>query len=828
MIHTFPDTLPHAESASQNRELQHRYRNFRSLLKKNGQALQLMADLEADLNFMDYTHTRIRRPVQRIVSETLLMAQELNLLDGNRHKALYPSIRKIDERLRSILDESEHRADRELSVSLEDGAEDTELIGGKAAGLAALRKIAGESVPDGFVLTTAAYRLFMDENDLNERIRGLIHDLPHIHDPDQFRSRLEAARQLYLSATLPDPIREEMARRIPRIPAGEKDGWAVRSSSVQEDDRYSFAGQFDSRIGVHGEDLETAYLQVLASRFSDRAMRYRLDHGFKEIDTPMAVLFMPLVRPRFAGVLYTSAHGAGDSRAMMVNAVPGLADAMVRGESAADTYLLSKSEAPEILKQEIASDPTSNKPLYSEHVPEDSLKALGRMAFSLADAFGYEMDIEWALDREGNLRLLQGRRLHLGESEETDAHKGHASSPIIEQGLTVFPGRAEGPVEYVSENGEVAVRKKGAIVVAAQATPKLASILPHIAGLLVEGGNPASHLATLAREFSVPCMFNTGKLVWKLGPGTIVSMDATRRRVYRGSHWPGLRDRVLARIRSRGLKKASGPLHDAVLVLNLTDPHRSDFKPKNCRSVHDVIRYIHEMSVRSMFAFGDRHNRPWKRGAIPLETPIPIRIKLIDLDGSVVTNTKKLSPLKVFSHPFQALWRGIASANAGWQRRSNPALDALPGDFVEQVMGGAQGPRRPKDTNYFIVAGDYVNFNARFAYHYAMIDAVAGPWKEKNYATFRFQGGGASAPNRERRARFLEAVLRLSGFGVERFGDLVTAWLRYYEQKETETALETLGSLMACARELDTVLTSDDAVKVYTDHFMEGRFNAFR
>jgi pyruvate,water dikinase len=154
-------------------------------------------------------------------------------------------------------------------------------------------------------------------------------------------------------------------------------------------------------------------------------------------------------------------------------------------------------------------------------------------------------------------------------------------------------------------------------------------------------------------------------------------------------------------------------------------------------------------------------------------------------------------------------------------------MQGMPSDFKEAVLGGNKGPRRPSDKNYAIVAGDYMNLNARFAYHYAMIDAMVGPGADHNHVHFRFRGGGGREENRQRRARFLERVLRESGFGVDRSGDLVTAWLRRYPRADSEKALECLGRLIVCARQLDAVLQTDDAVKRYVAYFLDEQFGMF-
>jgi pyruvate,water dikinase len=108
-----------------------------------------------------------------------------------------------------------------------------------------------------------------------------------------------------------------------------------------------------------------------------------------------------------------------------------------------------------------------------------------------------------------------------------------------------------------------------------------------------------------------------------------------------------------------------------------------------------------------------------------------------------------------------------------------------------------------------------------------MIDAMVGSGTEHNHVHFRFRGGGAADENRHRRALFLERVLRESGFGVDRTGDLVTAWFRRYPRMDSEKVLELLGRLMVCARNLDVVLKTDDAVRLYDRYFLDEQFDMF-
>jgi pyruvate,water dikinase len=807
-----------------------RYETLRSLLDKNGSALQILSDLEADLNHIRHYDRRIKRPIQRLITESLLMAQELNLMTGNHYSDLYRVIFQLRDKTDHLFSAKQPDAEQPFVLKLDSPAGlDPALVGGKAAGVWRLGNHFKGLVPPGFVITTAAYNRIIEDNDLHNRIRILLNNLDVTEDQAQFQSRTQTIRRMIREAAVNEEIKnaiKEQAEFIDQTFPGSL--WAVRSSAVAEDGSISFAGQFDSELQIQTENLASAYLHVLASRFSDRAVKYRIHHHFLEVDTPMAVLFMPMVDAAAAGVVYTSDNKDPDADTMVISAVSGLANRMVKGEVQADTFLVSKGASPKITRMIPAE--TGKSPDY---ITNEKILEIAKIADSAVDAFGHELDIEWAVDKKGKVQFLQARQLHVIASDEAAMPLFKPSQkietpPMIEGGVTIFPGRAEGPLKFLEPTDNLSNVPDGAIVLVEHPRPELASILPKIAALLVMEGNPVGHLATLVREFSVPCIFKIGQHAKILLGKNILSVNATKRTIYAGIRWPGMRERVLARIAAGNRhQKKSGPLYDLILGLNLLDPDASSFKAKSCKSVHDTLRFMHEMSVRSMFGFGDKQSRLWNKKSRELTTGLPVKFQIIDLDQSVPENMKKVAPENVGSIPFQALWQGVSDKRLFWPDRWEREMRGMPSDFKESVLGGDKGPRRAKDNNYAIVAKDYMNLNARFAYHYAMVDAMVGPGTEHNHVHFRFRGGGASDENRNRRALFLERVLRESGFGVDRNGDLVTAWYRRYPQKDSENALGFLGRLIVCARQLDAMLKTDTAVKLYAEYFLKEQFDMF-
>lgn len=802
-----------------------RYETLRSLLDKNGRALQLLSDLEGDLRHFLPGDYRIRRSLRHLCDTVLLMAQELNLLAADRHTELYDVIFGIAAKIEDHFESPPERPGLPLAVRLsEEGAGDPTVVGGKAAGVARLMRLFPESVRSGFVITTAAYRRFLEEEGLVERIRVLLSDIEVLVGREQFRERTRAIRDLVRAAPVPDEVQRAIAKH-----AGELEseaggaGWAVRSSATSEDDRYSFAGQFDSLLMVRTQDLADAYRSVVASRFTDRAVVYRLHCGFSEVETPMAVLFMPMVDAAAAGVIYTRDPSDPSSDSMMVRAAPGLGDAVVRGAVEADVFCLSRESRPRVL----AAKPASGR---SPYLSEDALAGIGAMALKAAEGFGHEMDMEWAIDRSGRLWLLQGRRLAaLARDSADDEGRPGKGVPLIEGGVTIFPGRSEGSVFWLTAGVDPSTVPKGCVLVVEHPTPELASALPRIAALIAAGGNPVGHLATLLREFGVPSIFRMAPWTHRLEPGMMVSVNATNRRVYEGSRWPEVQERMQRRIASWEPRPRSGPLHELVASFHLIDPYSPAFKPANCRSLHDTVRLIHELSVRSVFGFADEQARLRlrRKKVRRLHTRLPLRLRLIDLDDCIHSPSAQVLPEEIASYPFQALWKGISDVRLPWPERWDAEFPSLPGQFREAILAGPRALRGRRDSNYALVAADYLNLNARFAYHYAMVDAIVGPGDQANHVHFRLRGGGAADANRERRARFLETVLRRAQFGVDRRGDLVAAWLRKYPQRDCEQALELLGRLMVCARQLDVLMRRDEDVQTFATLFLNGEYRAF-
>jgi pyruvate,water dikinase len=834
-----------AGDASAADPIRRRGRILRRFLAANSELMELMADLETDLNYLEPGESQIRQPILRLLEGSLLLAENLNLLTRDRYAVLYDAHSAIERSVREHLRASPPSAAQTLMIPLEKASTaKTRETGGKAARLGELRVVMPDTIPPGFVISTSAYRLFLERNGLYEPIRALIKDLSFITERDLFRQRTAAIRSLLETSPVPREVADAIADGIMQFPMPWPALWAVRSSGVGEDGRLSFAGQFDSLLNVPRDELQDAYRKVIASRYTDRAVLYRLAGGFTEVDTPMAVLFLPMLDARSAGILYTRDPADELADHMLINSVHGLADQLVRGQAPADIFTVGRSQPGEVIDQHLAGRPgappapaepaaasqVSGKEVHeAASLQEDDLRRLAETGLKIERHFGRPQDIEWVVTKDGELKVVQSRQLRVEPRPVHGGQTAEVRSPLLEGGTTIFPGRTVGKAHVARSTEQVEETLEGAILVVEIATPEIGTVVPFLSGLISERGNPGGHAATLVREFGVPALYGVREATGRLQSGQVLSVDATHRKVFEGALWPDVEERVKTRVRRAEKGESVTPLHDWLLTLNLTDPLSGSFRANNCRSVHDIIRFSHEKAVAAVFDVGDEAVR---RGArvVKLDSEVPLRLTVMDLGGSFPASDaapQSLTPEQIDSRPFHALWRGVSDARVSWAGRAQISLSGFASVMAKSMTDPFGAIRRLGEPNYLIVSPQYLNLNARLAYHFAMVDATVSDVSENNHVNFRFRGGGAGAERRDLRARFLAEVLLNSEFGVDRRGDLVTAWLRNRPRDESEAGLTLLGRLMACARQLDMLMENEAALRHFVERFLEGHYQDF-
>ena len=300
------------------------------------------------------------------------------------------------------------------------GAPVTE-IGGKAAGLTALVS-RGYPVPDGFVVVTDAYRRAIEANGLQAKITRILAREPSaaaLHDASA------ALRALFDELTLPADIATSITGAYEHLVAGHPGAVAVRSSATAEDlAEASFAGQQETYLWVSGaQSVLRHVVQCWASLFTPQAIAYRAQLGMGAADLAMGVVVQRMVPARSAGVLMTLDPVNGDRSRTYIEAAYGLGEGVVRGDVAVDRFWVNKSSAEVdtcIARKDFAHrfDPGTQSvrllsvdPLDAQRpaLSDEEARALADLALRIEADFARPMDIEWAVDEDRQIFLLQAR-----------------------------------------------------------------------------------------------------------------------------------------------------------------------------------------------------------------------------------------------------------------------------------------------------------------------------------------------------------------------------------------------------------------------------------
>jgi pyruvate,water dikinase len=239
-----------------------------------------------------------------------------------------------------------------LVVDLKKAAlRDINSVGGKAASLGEMLQALDARevrIPEGFVITAAAYRQVLQENNLNETLEKFIHQIEHEASSD-LSTIAQKIRTFILQSNIPENLAQEIRTFYQKLCTQYNQpnlAVAVRSSATAEDlPNASFAGQQESYLNVVGEEaLLQAYIKTIASLFTDRAIAYRLQHAIPSSSVAIAVCVQKMVRSdkACAGVMFTLDPESGFPSIVMINAAYGLGELIVQGAITPDEFVVYK------------------------------------------------------------------------------------------------------------------------------------------------------------------------------------------------------------------------------------------------------------------------------------------------------------------------------------------------------------------------------------------------------------------------------------------------------------------------------------------------------
>ena len=817
-----------------------RYHNFKLLLNANNKALEIMADLEGTLRFSrPIGMSFIKANCTAVSVNVFKMVKNMDELAPGKYEELHARFRDIEGTITQLLSQRRPVVGEELVLSLGDvHADMADQVGSKMGNLGEIRNRIGLPVPAGFVVTARGYQRFLEANELQAEIYRLVQsssadELAELYD---LSAKIQ---QLIIRAPVPDDLQKAITDAYRKIEEELRPGVrvSVRSSALGEDSAgTSFAGQYRSELNVSAEFLLDIYKEIVASKYGLTALTYRRNRGIRDEDIAMCVGCMAMLDAVAGGVTYSRNPVDVRDDAVVINSVWGLPKSVVDGSVDPDLFVVSRTSPPTILTKTIATKErmfvcypeegvcrleTTADQGQAPSLSDEQAIGLAQMATRLEDYYGSPQDIEWAITADGTIYVLQARPLQQLERDtslrEWDERAGDREPALLEGGVTASPGVASGEI-YIARKSMDALRfPAGGVLVATQALPGWAALLHRAAAVVTEHGSITGHLANVAREFGVPGLFGLAGAISSLKPGDVVTVDADGRRIYAGRI-----ESLLEQAKAPREPRRESPVHTIlkevsqhIIPLNLLDPDGQDFRPKRCRTLHDITRFIHEKSVHEMFSFGKEHHFS-ERSSKQLVCEVPMQWWIINLDDGFREDVdgKYVELSNIVCVPMLALWDGIVAIP--WQ--GPPAVDTkgLMSVLLEATTNPSLDPAlRSKyaNRNYFMISRNFCSLTSRFGFHFSTVETLVGERDMENYLSFQFKGGAADFQRRLRRAHFVGDILSDYDFRVEVREDAVFARLEGRDQGFMKERLRVLGYLSMHTRQLDMIMSNDAAAR---------------
>ena len=464
---------------------------------------------------------------------------------------------------------------------------DVVTAGGKGANLGEMAA-AGLPVPEGFVVTVAAFREFLAGSGIETRVRDLVERLD-VEDTAALQSTAAAIRELVLGAPLPDVVRRAVAAAYADMAAraGEQAPFvAVRSSATVEDStEFSFAGMFESFLNVHGdEQLLSRIRQCWASAFGARVLYYRAKQQVPG-EALIAVVVQKMVNSEKAGVLFTMNPATNDGSVVVIEAAFGLGEVVVAGQVTPDRYEVDKRTGrlrmSQIGHKEFRlqrAESGENERIDLEDVDADAtvldaaeIATLAQLAARLESHYGVPQDAEWAIE-SGVSYLVQTRPVTTMTA--TDAGE-HEPARVLARGLAASPGTASGVVRNLQTAADAQQLLTGEILVTAATSPDWVPIMRRAAAIVTDAGGMTSHAAIVSRELGIPCVVGTKDGTRVLRSGTLVGVDAAKGLIFEGA-LSTVPVAGVAPPAPAGVARATAPVTATRVYVNLGDASRID------------------------------------------------------------------------------------------------------------------------------------------------------------------------------------------------------------------------------------------------------------
>lgn len=433
-------------------------------------------------------------------------------------------------------------------------------VGGKNASLGEMIRhltSMGIKVPEGFAVTTKAFKEFVDNSALEGKINAALEGLDP-DNPSDVAERGKKVRKMFLESEFPPDLQREieygyweLGRKL-NIP---NPSVAIRSSATSEDlEGASFAGQHETILNVRGEiAVLKAIKQCFASLFTDRAIAYRVHKGFGQVGNLLSVGVQRMVRSDLAcsGVMFTLDTESGFDNVVYITGSWGLGEMIVQGAVNPDQFYvfkpsIGKFEDP-IIEKKLGSK--QQKLVYAEKGPgmmdvevseadrqrfvlsDEEIVKLAEWACVIENHYKKHMDIEWAKDGvTGELYIVQARpeTVHAVKAQNVlETYVLEGKGDVLIRGEAVGSKIGKGLVKVLDSAYEISEFRKGEVLVTDKTDPDWEPIMRIASAIVTDRGGRTCHAAIVSRELGIPCIIGTGTGSRVLKTGQEVTIDTS-------------------------------------------------------------------------------------------------------------------------------------------------------------------------------------------------------------------------------------------------------------------------------------------------------------
>lgn len=436
---------------------------------------------------------------------------------------------------------------------------DVDRVGGKNASLGELLSqltSAGIRVPDGFATTAEAFRLFLKEGGLEDRIHARLAKL----DVDDVKALAAAGAEIrgwIESAPFPAELEKEIREFYEWLREGRDISVAVRSSATAEDlPDASFAGQQETVLNVVGIDAVLHHMkEVFASLYNDRAISYRVHKGFTHAEVALSAGVQRMCRSDkgAAGVMFTLDTESGFDQVVFITASYGLGETVVQGAVNPDEFyvfkptldagkfpIIRKTLGSKLIRMEFETDASVGRTVRTVDVdPEDRRRfaitdedviELAKFARIIEKHYGRPMDIEWGKDgTDGKIYILQARPETVKSQQKSVEvqmkYSLGSKGRLLVQGRAIGQKIGQGVVRIVQSASEMDRVLEGDVLVTDMTDPNWEPVMKRASAIVTNRGGRTCHAAIIARELGIPAVVGCGDATERLMEGDKVTVS---------------------------------------------------------------------------------------------------------------------------------------------------------------------------------------------------------------------------------------------------------------------------------------------------------------